>query len=86
MPNNDCPCPIGEKTSRECTSEKSSGGQTPNWESPIIRDDSGDPIGVSLFLTASDLRKLGLPIEEIDIISYELKDQDCILIHNPPVD
>lgn len=36
----------------------------------LARDDSHDPLGVALFLAASDLRELGLSLGGIDYVEY----------------
>lgn len=81
MSNDDSSSTTGVGQSDTHPSEQASGAQPSSWETPIVRDDSGDPIGASLFLTAADLRDLGVSIEGADEISYELINKGCLQIH-----
>lgn len=40
------------------------------WETPVIRRDNGDPVGVSLHLRADDLVDLGIDPDGTMIIHY----------------
>jgi hypothetical protein len=81
MSNDDSSSKTGMRQSDTHRSEQASGATPSSWETPIIRDENGDPIGASLFLTAADLRDLGVSIDGADEISYQLVNQDCIQIH-----
>lgn len=42
------------------------------WETPIVRDEDGEAIGASFFLTDDDLDDLGIEIESISKIRYRI--------------
>lgn len=42
------------------------------WETPIVRDENGEAIGASFFLTEADLDVLGIEVESVSKISYRI--------------
>lgn len=52
------------------------------WETPIIRRENGEPIGISIFLGDEDLRDLGLDIEIDEKVEYRITGNNKIRITN----
>jgi hypothetical protein len=47
-------------------------GDNGYWETPIVRDEDGEPIGASFFLTEDDLDVLGIEVESVSEIGYRI--------------
>ena len=55
-------------------------------KTPIIRRESGEVVGVSLFLTADDLASLGVNVKSEEDLYYQITDCGYIQINNIPED
>lgn len=49
------------------------------WETPVIREESGKPIGVTFTLTEQDLIDLGVEIESKETLCYYVADGKILL-------
>lgn len=52
------------------------------WETPVIRRENGEPIGVSIFLSDEDLRALSIDIEAEEELKYRITEENRVQIGN----
>ncbi|MDB2281290.1 hypothetical protein PM030_05325 [Halorubrum ezzemoulense] len=68
-----------DETQRDQEEEKTT---TRVWETPVIRRENGEPIGISIFLNDDDLRELGMDIEAEDELKYQITKEKRVQIGN----
>lgn len=69
------------ETSTNRTDERSNTNQSKErWATPIIRDDSGDPLGACIFLKTEDLIELGIDVSSQHRVYYSIKNEKTVEI------
>lgn len=68
-----------EKTEAYCNQGKEQATNTV-WETPIIRGESGELIGISIFIAAEDLIDLDLEVETSEKVEYQIREGNRIRI------